>query len=455
MFVLPAPLRRRSLLALVMALLGLPARGDAHAYIITSEPAQNARVDAARFVAISFDEPIALESQSPLVVRDARGADIPCAHGASLDPNDATRVVCTFAQPLPKGAYTAEWRVTSADTHVVHGTFGFGVGEAAGGSSTSRSRSIYDPSGTLATLARWLSLGGTALAFGALLLVVGVVREAVFSDALHPAVGALRRACTNLARLGAVIALGGNALGLIVQTAAATGTDALHVPAHMSEVMLGSLWGSAWCVRVGALLVVAIARRRSPVVALAASVIVLISISVAGHASAAGASVASAVLITADFVHAAGASAWAGGMAALAVGLSASFAHVEEPLRTAFVRRTIARFSTVAIASVAAILATGVVASIAHLGSLAALVETTYGRIVVAKIVLLVPLLALGFAHYRQGQDRATRADFAASVSGEAIVAFSVIGLSALLGGLAPPNLTHSPLELPHVSYIR
>src|SRR5579875_1450216 len=110
----------------------IPIVARAHAYIIATSPAQGGRVTTPpREVDIQFDEPVTLESRDALVVRDSGGAVIPCAGGAHIDPRDATRLVCSFASRLARGSYTVAWRVTSADTHVVHGVFSFGVEVAA------------------------------------------------------------------------------------------------------------------------------------------------------------------------------------------------------------------------------------------------------------------------------------------------------------------------------------
>jgi hypothetical protein len=49
-----------------------------------------------------------------------------CARAAA-DPNDKSALVVRFAEPLRPGTYKVNWRVISADTHKVKGSFSFQV----------------------------------------------------------------------------------------------------------------------------------------------------------------------------------------------------------------------------------------------------------------------------------------------------------------------------------------
>src|SRR6185312_7102376 len=102
-------------------------------------------------------------------------------------------------------------------------------------------------------------------------------------------------------------------------------------------------------------------------------------------------------------------------------------------------RESIAKFSSLAIGSVAAIAVTGTYASILHVASLQALGGSLYGRIVLAKIALLLGLISFGYRHFRQGRREAARWSFGVTIVWETAVVVVVIGLSAVLTGLAPP----------------
>jgi copper transport protein len=417
------------------------AGASAHAYIVKTAPVTNATVRTSpREVSISYDEPIEIESRAALVVRAADGTTYPCSGGAHLDPNDATRVVCTLLVQLQRGAYTVSWRVTSADTHVVHGNFSFGVAAAVHGRSDATA-SIYDPSGALAGVLRWLTLIGIAALLGALGFERFVLRARAFHVTAGGALALLRRNCRVLCSAGAALALLASLAALVVQAAAATGTDAVRALPSLSNVVFGSEWGAAWLVRVTLLCVILLlmrSRRLAPL-ALVAAALVPVSLSASGHAVASGHPAQSVVPVVADWIHLSAAALWSGGLAAFSFGLRPALAALALDERPAFVRKTIARFSRVASTAVAAIVASGVYAGILHVGSPATLFGSLYGRVILAKVLLLVPLLSIGYLHYRQGHGHASRLDFVTTVTGETAIAVAVLGLSALLTGLAPP----------------
>src|SRR2546422_191308 len=88
-----------------------------------------------------------------------------------------------------------------------------------------------------------------------------------------------------------------------------------------------------------------------------------------------------------DFLHVASASFWLGGLVALGLTLRSSDGRAP----------TLQRFSNVAIVSVAVLAATGVTRAFAELSSLGQVWSTGYGRVLIVKTALLVPLVALGW----------------------------------------------------------
>lgn len=97
----------------------------AHAELLESEPENGAALEQVPDqVRLRFDEPIEAEF-NPLEVYDQQGnrAD---EDNARVDPDDA-RVLVADLKELPEGPYTAEWRITSVDGHVIEDTFDFTV----------------------------------------------------------------------------------------------------------------------------------------------------------------------------------------------------------------------------------------------------------------------------------------------------------------------------------------
>jgi len=133
-----APWRSGRLLAAVavaaVLVLG-PGAGSARAHdvLVGSVPAAGAAVGTApSSVAIEFsDVPQALGTQVVVVGPD----------GAPVSDGEAEEDGATIRQPLaeglPAGAYTVQWRVTSADGHPLSGTFGFTADRGAEQPATS------------------------------------------------------------------------------------------------------------------------------------------------------------------------------------------------------------------------------------------------------------------------------------------------------------------------------
>src|SRR5438128_2491788 len=108
---------------------------------------------------------------APLIVLGAFGcvgADAPCAHahasllGASPSPgarlqNAAGPVTLRFSAPLARAAYRVDWHtVSTEDGHELEGSFGIGVGTAAGAGSHSVQQSPLADAGWLRALTRAL-----------------------------------------------------------------------------------------------------------------------------------------------------------------------------------------------------------------------------------------------------------------------------------------------------------
>jgi len=427
----------RASLALVwcVALLLAPGAVQAHAYLVATSPSTNATIASSPGeIAVTFNEPVTIESAHALVVMRTDGAAVPCAGGARRDPVNTARVLCTPASLLGRGTYTVFWLVTSDDTHVVHGAFSFGVGVAVR-ETPGAIDYPYDPSGLLANAFRWLSLFGAALLVGTLTFEAFVLRTVAFPTETRPALASLSQSAATLWRTGLCITAFGSILALDVQAAAATGSDAVRAIPSLPAVIVGSTWGLAWLARMCALAGIGFLtwRGRPSPVSLGLCALLILSYSQSGHA------IASKTTLAADWIHMTCAALWFGGLATFGAGLKRALTTIEGTARSAFTATVISRFSTVALPAVAALVASGVYASAAHFVTWTSLTENPYARVVLAKAVLLLPLLALGLYHYRSGRGPATRA-FAVTVACEAFLVVVILALSAVLTGLPPPH---------------
>jgi copper resistance protein D len=111
-----------------------------------------------------------------------------------------------------------------------------------------------------------------------------------------------------------------------------------------------------------------------------------------------------ATLVALDAAHQLGAALWVGGLAHLVI--AAVGARAARTAGTSFldVPTTIRRFSTLAFRSMAVIVVAGVALTLAYVGDLAAFVGTAYGVMVLSKVALLVPALALACLNLRSAR---------------------------------------------------
>jgi copper resistance protein D len=182
----------------------------------------------------------------------------------------------------------------------------------------------------------------------------------------------------------------------------------------LAEVLgQGTVWtvlsetdfGSAWMVRFAlAVLLAALLPwlgwsrgTESPGVRAAAVVVsaaLIGSLAWAGH-GAADSGVEGAVHLAADILHLVAAAAWVGALVPLAVLLRA-VRHDKSEAAVALARAAVARFSSLGIASVGTLVVTGAVNTWVLAGSVAALLDTDYGRLLLAKVALFLVMLSFG-----------------------------------------------------------
>ncbi|HMD52085.1 MAG TPA: CopD family protein, partial [Solirubrobacteraceae bacterium] len=167
-----------------------------------------------------------------------------------------------------------------------------------------------------------------------------------------------------------------------------------------------------------------------------------------GHASVQS---PTAVFFPSDFLHVLGASVWVGGIACLLLALPGATAELQAPQRSRLLLGTLTRFSPVALASVIAIAASGIVQAYIDVRTLEALFHTTYGTLIIVKVVLLALLICLGWVNRERVIPALGRIVAAGRTPGEAgilarrtmrgelVLMLCVFGVTAALVSYAPP----------------
>jgi copper transport protein len=432
-------------LALVAALLLIaPAAASAHAYVVHTNPAAGAVVKTEPSkVTVTWDEAITTGSggtSAALGVYDGSGKRVDT--GQVEHPVGDTLDVA-LRPHLPHGTYTVGWKVTSADTHVVSGAFTFSVGAPSrGGGIAGKLEAAEATPLELAdgfVVVRFFNLLLLLLCAGGAATIIFVLRDV-------PEV-VRRRLLYVLLGCGIALTLFA-ALGLPFEAAEQNGTSlwggfGAKALASVRHMQFGRIWlARAWLGLIIALLAIGLlhwrrARRPLEVLMLAAGVAVLLTPSASGHADVAG-----TLTFLVDALHVVSAAAWGGGISFLVLALVFSSRVARWPLAAV----AVPRFSTLALGSVVLLICAGGANAYLEVRTFRGFVDSTYGALVLVKIGLAFPLLALGAFNNRVSVPR-LRADvnsapvrrrFARALAAELAVFGLILGVTAVLIDEAP-----------------
>lgn len=413
-----------SALATCVALLALvgPLAGsaDAHATLLGTTPADDELLGAAPdAVELRFDEAVEVADDSVQVIGpDGRRVD-----RAAVETAEDNTVLRARFDGEDRGTYTVGWRVTSADSHTISGSFVFHVGERTGAAE-------LDDDDDLATrfagfLGRWLGFVGSLVAVGGAGLALLAGRDAAVRATLRPLVGG----AAVVGVLGILVAL----VGRVAENAGRSWLDAMSlVPEAVGDTRSAGLMALRaallWLAAVAALMGV-VWRRWWPLGVLLLGVASLVTASLGGHPWT---SDQRWLAVVADVAHLAAVSTWIGGLVALLVALPVAVDRAQ----------LARRFSGLALGAAVLVAFTGVISGLQNVDSLDGLTTTGYGRLLVGKVALFVGLLGFGWANRARLVPivQRTVAPLTRSLRGEVAVAAIVVGLTAALVNQPPPR---------------
>ncbi len=417
----------------LLAVLGLAvialsaARAAAHANLVRSDPAASAVLATAPAqVQLWFSEEPDPHF-SDVQVLDAGGRRVDRADMRAA-PGDSLSLIAGVQSPLADGLYTIVWKTVSAvDGHLVSGSVPFYVGQPPAGvavpdAAQSRPAGGAALPGPGAVFDRWLGLlSGVLLAggfaFWALVLLPalraaspGVPEGGPMPSADTPS-GAIapaavwRRWLLLLAVAWAVLALAG-IVALVQQTMTVSGKElAPALGAPLRTELLDTRYGHVWWLRAGAtlaagLLLLTLARtaaRRTAVALCAAGFAAAEGVFLAYSLNSHGAALSSqaGLAMAADFVHLSATGLWLGGLAQFLLVVPGCLRRLGPERRLRFLASAASRFSTLALGGVAAIVATGVYQAVRQLPGWGAFTDTGYGRTLLLKLLVFLPVLAL------------------------------------------------------------
>jgi copper transport protein len=376
------------MLACAAVLIGAAASpAEAHAYLVSSNPADGTRLEAAPpRLELSFSEHVVAQATHITVVdTSGRVARVTGLHLVTRDANDTeepSTIVVSFKGRLRAAAYRVSWETLSSDDlHRTAGVFAFGVGRTVQATAAVEPRPAVDE----ATL-RAGFLIGLALLLGGL-LAERISRRSGASVALP------RR----LARWGGGVALVISMLLLVSQL----------VRAHTGfESVLLSSYGVRWGCRFLGLLVLVLAAARQPsrlrrTLCVVGATVTCLATASLGHA-ASGAFSPSRLL--ADGAHVAATLTWGGAVLCLGLGLLI----VRNPGRTSGLRAALRAFAVPAAACLSVAVVTGLYLTSWVVGSVDAALLTFYGTTLLIKVAVVGAAAGLGLVNHlrlRHGSD--------------------------------------------------
>lgn len=417
------------------------APAQAHAALEATSPVDGERLaEAPDQVRLEFDEPVTLPAGG-LRIYDAEGERITSADAGTGASAEVVRTV--LGEALAPGTYIVTWRVVSADGHPARGAFVFHTGTTRSLDDAALADRLADlfagdaeqAYAIAAAVARWLMYAGVLLAAGAAAFLVWVVRPG------SPGRGALARIAAVATVVGGVAAL----TGLPLQAAQVTGVGLeAFVRGDLLLDVLSRSVGLQTTVQVLGLAGLFIALRRPqaawfPAVALTGATLSLAALLIAGHTRTVA---PSWLLVTADAAHLAAAATWFAGLVLLPVVLRRR-RREDDPVGAADL---VVRFSWLATLSLAAVTVTGMAMSWVLVRATRALVTTSYGWTLLAKIAIAAAVIATGaYNHRRLVPAMRRHAEHAwglllRTLRAEAVGLVAVLAVTAVLVQLQPAS---------------
>jgi copper transport protein len=444
----------------VLAFLGTPLLLYAHARLLRSTPAANAKLDVPPSrLTLWFSEQPEIRFTTIQLVDSAGG---PVALGVlSKLSGDASAVTIPVSGAIIRGRYTIVWRTAAADGHPSSGKVAFTVLNAAPApvaapvvapsptaiapsttpvqtrpATGANSPVQVESAPTFSTAVRWAELVSVITMIGAIIFRLVVLPGAEWSNELTVDAGERARRLAQAALTLFIIAT----LMRIVAESELIPSDAGGRMSAVLSVVRETRWGHGWSVgAAGAVvvligLVVARAKQAGWMIAAIGIVAVCTGDALTGHS---GASNHLPLAVATDITHYLGAGGWVGGLVAVVLSGLPSLRIIADADRPRAGSQLVRAYHRAAIECVALVLISALVASWLRLSSIGQLRTTSYGGLLFLKIMLVCVVLLVGLYHWRRvvapEWDADTKFRFQRTVAIELVVAAIVLAVTAAL----------------------
>ncbi|GID47050.1 transport integral membrane protein [Actinoplanes capillaceus] len=408
------------------------APASAHAALVGSDPANGSVVpDAPNRVTLTFSESVQLISDKIQVL---------APDGSRADQGEPTVSGSQVTVPLRsgggRGTYLVSYRVTSADSHPVAGTITYSVGAASTPPAPTQETGVeVDPVvGALIPIGKYLGYAGLVLLVGPVLVLA-----LLWPHRLD------RRGPGRVIWTGIGLVAGSTLLGLWLQAPYTLGTGLFEVTVDDLRDVLASTFGAVMLVRLGVIVAAAFLLRplltgpaggesRLDLALLGVlGVTALATWPLTGHPTA---SPVPGVSVVIDALHLGAMAVWLGGLVML-------FAFLLPRADARELGAILPIWSRWAAAAVGALIFAGVVQALIEVSTLDGLINSTYGRMILAKVGLAAAVLAVAAFSRKLVKSRAaaeTPGPLRRIVLAELAITAVVLGVTSLLVQEPPPR---------------
>lgn len=350
-------------------------------------------------------------------------------------------LVVAIAERLRPGPYTVRWRVVGADGHPVTGDYGWVVRADAAGLAPpptpgedaptaeagppapgqdereaaahqpAADADVFDAESVGYVIIRWLTfvaLLGVLGPAGYALVVLPLAARRMRTRGMDAteARGPQARGAATVGIVAAALALVLAFVRLVAQSRAVHGAGGTFDAAQVFTMVAVTLWGWAWILQVvasaaavGGFLSARGGSRAGWAVAALAALMLAFTPSLSGHAAAV--TELAPLPVLADGLHVLAAGGWLGTLLVLLVVGVRRAARRGAP-DTLPLAPLVEAFSATALAFASVLVLTGVFSAWLHLPSLDALWGSAYGRVLLVKLGVLVPVFATGAYNWRR-----------------------------------------------------
>ena len=476
------------ILILIPALAFSASNAEAHADLLRSQPANGETLkESPKAIELTFKKEMQAVSMNSIAVTDTDGRRVDKNAVVLVGNGKLMRVEL---EQLNSGAYTVEWKGLSADDHTIKGAFTFKIALLIESNTATAATPPEQPPGNdnmrmdhqmpaqesgtnrAQSAARWLMYLAMMTLFGGfafrLLALKPSLEQARDLSDEERASGFARgeNRFVRLTWLSLVLLAFAAFASLILQTASVMDVSVAQgfAPARLFQVLTETSYGAPWLLQIALMLALVvivffIARGRKDLsaktpllwIGLILCAALFLTPSLTGHARAAAKEYRFAVF--SNWLHLVAVGVWVGGLFHLALTMPKTIAHLDGKRRLCVLSRVIPLFSRLAVAASILIALTGIYNSWIHVDEYSDLWTSAYGQVLSLKIILFLPMLALGGLNTFVLRPRAARFDneeisaaehqrtdrsFSRSVRVEALIGIIVLLLAAILAFLPP-----------------